>query len=1210
LGIMRDLHLTLAEAMAISDVICTLGYLLIAFSQVPVYISEITPKELRGGFATVNQETVNAQDESEMKENDKKGPIHGFHAGRRRQLQLSSEHAKRGTGRLRGAQGGPMEHEDQEAQKPLLATAAGSSGDGRRQGAASASSSSSIAVVVASTAVAVAGSFEFGISVGYSSPSQAGIMSDLSLSLAEYSVFGSILTIGAMLGAIVSGTVADRVGRRCAMAISDLLCMLGYLLITFAQVAPSPTHFYSSARFGYPGQFEAALQKLRGKESDISDEAAEIKDFTEKLQHLPESKMLDLFQKDYIHAVTVRIFNMPFCLFRTFFCCFLTNQVCGQVGVGLMVLQQFGGVNAICFYASEIFVSAGFSSGNTGMLAMVAVQIPMTGLGVLLMDKAGRRPLLMVSAAGTCLGCLLVGLSFFAKEHHWGKDLNISLALSGILIFGGSFSLGMGGIPWVIMSEIFPISMKGAAGSLVTLVSWLGSWIVSYAFNFLLVWNPYGTLRQQAEDNFGLSGQNHQLSISVCYSALAGLRLGRAHRHRDGAGGRRLRHLHGEIRAAASAISAAAAAAAPAARLKDIFDISGRVTGFGTPDWARTQGPAAATSTVVLAALAAGHQHRSSMRWAAGTDTGGSVRVPAAYCGIFGLRPSHEIVSTENVIPMSQSYLSWVRRYKNVNICFWFQFKANHAEWVNSVMPNLGPGIREQVHKAITLEDGPMEDFHALRTEFKSALAALVKDDGILAIPTVPGSPPKLRMEAAVPENFRARAFALLSIAGLSGFCQLNGSSGSLSNSFLVHMMQYSVFGSILTIGAMLGAIASGTVADRVGRRCAMAVSDILCILGYLLITFSQDFLWLEIGRLTIGCGIGLLSYVVITIVYCIWGQFITHCSELYPKKTAPPFMQFMLTSSFSDRIYFKILSQVYQEIQCKSFSLCSNFNFPIVGVVPCLLQLIGLLVIPESPRWLVRIGYPGEFEVALHKLRGRGTDISEEAAEIKNFTEKLQHLPKSKMMDLFNKEHIRAVTVGVGLMVLQQLGGMNAIYFYASEIFVSAGFSSGNTGMLAMVAVQAPVTGLGILLVDKAGRRPLLMVSAAGTCLGCVLVGLSFLAKEYHWGNDLNIVLALAGILIFTGSFSLGMGGIPWVIMSEIFPINIKGTAGSLVTLVNWFGSWIISYAFNFLLVWNSYGTFFFFASICGLTVVFVERLVPETKGRILEEIQASFNK
>ncbi|KAF8724041.1 hypothetical protein HU200_021050 [Digitaria exilis] len=353
--------------------------------------------------------------------------------------------------------------------------------------------------------------------------------------------------------------------------------------------------------------------------------------------------------------------------------------------------------------------------------------------------------------------------------------------------------------------------------------------------------------------------------------------------------------------------------------IKDIFDISGRVTGFGNPDWARTHAPAAATSPVVLATVAAGatsvgktvmdemaysingeNAHYGTpmnlcapdrvpggsssgsavavaaklVDFALGTDTGGSVRVPAAYCGIFGLRPSHGLVSTENVIPMSQMFdtvgwfardLSTLSRVGNVLLplpaeksinqpthftipkdCFEIlgslkdqtyqilnasvskrfgsdavdnrnlgefvsnnvlsigkfisdfskseapsvpalsvisyvmrclqrsEFKANHAEWVSTVKPNLGPGIRERVYEAITSEDGPMEDFHALRTEFKSALADLVKHDGILAIPTVPGSPPKLRMEATALENFRARAFSLLSIAGLSGFCQLS----------------------------------------------------------------------------------------------------------------------------------------------------------------------------------------------------------------------------------------------------------------------------------------------------------------------------------------------------------------------------------------------------------------------------------------------------
>ncbi|CAL4957500.1 unnamed protein product [Urochloa decumbens] len=417
---------------------------------------------------------------------------------------------------------------------------------------------------------------------------------------------------------------------------------------------------------------------------------------------------------------------------------------------------------------------------------------------------------------------------------------------------------------------------------------------------------------------------------------------------------------------------------------------------------------------------------------------------------------------------------------------------------------------------------------------------------------------------------------------GYSSPCQ-----PGIMRDFNLSIAEYSVFGSILTAGAMLGAFVSGTLADRAGRRCNGDIGSSLHS-WISLDKSSPSVLWLDIGRLSIGCGIGLLSYVV----------------PVYISETAPK----NLRGGFATVNPLMICCGTSRAYVLGTF--ITWHTLAIIGVAPCLLQLAGLVVIPESPRWLARIGHPHEFEAALQKLRGKETDISKEAVEIKDFTEKLQHLPKSKMVDLFHKEYISAVIVGAGLMVLQQFGGMNAIFFYANQIFVSAGFSSGNTGMLAMVAVQAPVTGLAVLLMDKAGRRPLLMVSAAGTCLGCALVGLSFLAKEHHWGKYLNIVLALTGILIFTGSFSIGMGGIPWVIMSEIFPINMKGTAGSFVTLVNWLGSWIVSYAFNFLLAWSSYGTFFFFASICGLTFVFVERLVPETKGRTLEEIQASFRK
>ncbi|TYH46178.1 hypothetical protein ES332_D11G317000v1 [Gossypium tomentosum] len=380
---------------------------------------------------------------------------------------------------------------------------------------------------------------------------------------------------------------------------------------------------------------------------------------------------------------------------------------------------------------------------------------------------------------------------------------------------------------------------------------------------------------------------------------------------------------------------------------------------------------------------------------------------------------------------------------------------------------------------------------------------------------------------------------------------------------------EYSFFGSILTIGAMIGAVMSGRLADYIGRKRTMGFSEIFCIIGWLLILFSKAALWLDFGRMLVGYGMGLLSYVVPVYI-----------AEVTPKDIRGGF------------------TSVHQLMICCGVSITYLIGafatwrtLALIGTIPCLMQLLGLFFIPESPRWQAKIGKWKECEASLQCLRGNNADISNEASEIKDYTEQLQRLSESSVFDLFQKDYAWSLIVGVGLMVLQQFGGVNGIAFYASSIFISAGFS-GSVGMIAMVVVQVPMTTLGVLLLDKSGRRPLLLVSAAGTCLGCFLVGLSFLLQDLQQWKEVTPILSLVGVLVYTGSFSLGMGGIPWVIMSEIFPINMKGSAGSLVTLVSWLGSWIISFAFNFLMKWSS-----------------TAKLVPETKGQTLEEIQASMN-
>ncbi|KAF8038961.1 hypothetical protein BT93_B1497 [Corymbia citriodora subsp. variegata] len=384
-------------------------------------------------------------------------------------------------------------------------------------------------------------------------------------------------------------------------------------------------------------------------------------------------------------------------------------------------------------------------------------------------------------------------------------------------------------------------------------------------------------------------------------------------------------------------------------------------------------------------------------------------------------------------------------------------------------------------------------------------------------------------------------------------------------------LAEYSVFGSIMTVGAILGAIMSGKTADLVGRRA---------------IIFSEGAWVLDIGRLLVGCGVGLFSYVVPVYI-----------SEIAPKNLRGGFgtaHQFML--SFGSALIYFIGTVVNWRI------------LALIGAGPCVLQLLGLFFIPESPRWLAKLGREREYEAVLRYLRGKNADISEEATEIKEYTLTLQRLSEGRILDLFQKTYTRSLLVGVGLMALQQFGGTNAIVFYASSIFESAGFPA-NIGTVTMAVVQVPMTIVGVLLMDKSGRRPLLLISAIGTCLGCFLAGLSFLLEDFHQWTQVAPTLAFVGIVVYNASFGLGLAGIPWLIMSEIFPMNMKGSAGSLVSVVNWFASWIVTYVFNFLMELSTAGTFFIFSAIAGLTILFVAKLVPETKGRTLEEIQAAMN-
>lgn len=396
-------------------------------------------------------------------------------------------------------------------------------------------------------------------------------------------------------------------------------------------------------------------------------------------------------------------------------------------------------------------------------------------------------------------------------------------------------------------------------------------------------------------------------------------------------------------------------------------------------------------------------------------------------------------------------------------------------------------------------------------------------------------------------------------------------------------LMKEFIVSSVLA-GAMAGTISCGRLTDLLGRRSIMLVIAVLFMIGTLLATFATDIQAILTGRLVIGFAIGIGSY----------------AAPLYIAEISPVNLRGRLVTLYQLAITIGILFSYIINYVFTNLDGSWRWMFGI-GLLPATLLAIGMFFLPESPRWLVMKNKTDIARATLKHLR-QSNDVEHEISEIHaSLTVK-----NAKFSEIF-KPWIRPVLfLGMMLGFIQQVTGINTIIYYAPSIFTLAGFQDTSSTILATVGigiVNVLATFIAVRYLDTIGRRPLLLAGLTG--MGISLLVLSF---AFKLGTDSSLLMwaAMACTFTYIITFAFSLGAILWVIVSEIFPLEVRATAMGVAMFSCFLWNFVVSSTFLTLLdAMGPANTFFMYASLCFLSLIFCYHKVPETKGVTLEQIE-----
>lgn len=392
---------------------------------------------------------------------------------------------------------------------------------------------------------------------------------------------------------------------------------------------------------------------------------------------------------------------------------------------------------------------------------------------------------------------------------------------------------------------------------------------------------------------------------------------------------------------------------------------------------------------------------------------------------------------------------------------------------------------------------------------------------------------------------------------------------------------------SSILIGCAIGAACAGKMADRYGRKYMLIICALLFAVSGIGAGLSHELFWFIVYRLIGGLGVGAAAMV----------------SPMYIAEIAPASWRGRLVAFYQLAIVFGILLAYFSNYIFNNWG-DDNWRWMFVSqAAPSVLFFLLLLLVPESPRWLMRKGRKKEATAVITKTSG----VNVADSEIQIIENSFITTESVTLSTLFSKTYLPVILIGIMIAVFQQVTGINSILYYAPVIFKETGLDSSSSLLqtIGIGFVNVVSTFIAIGLVDKVGRKKFLLAGSVLMGLSLVTVALCFHYKYFdHY-------IVLIGMLLYVGAFGCTLGAVTWVYLSEIFPNRIRGLALSVATLSLWIADFIITYTFPVMVKQlGTSTTLFCYAGLCAVAFIYMLFKVRETKNRSLEEIETLFIK